>query len=161
MDFDNVPLWLVIVGAIIAGALAAWGVLDKQLRDRNKEKDNLEDRVRALYQEESKQLRDSVDDLTEQVKTLRTENEVITKIFQGKDTNTQEFQKQGFEVMKQFAITNSVISETHKLMVETNGNMVNMAKSIEKMATALEKNVGYKTQVSVPPGSELTVKKNS
>lgn len=157
------PDWLLIGTALLVGFVALWGVLDKSLRDRNKEKTSLEDKVRALYQEESKQLQEQVTVLSEQVKKLTTENEVITKIFQGRDSQTLEFQKQGFEVMKQFAQTANTISETHQLAVKNHNGLREMTKNIERLFKIMEKHLATEAQMasklSIPSGAEITVKK--
>jgi len=130
-----------VASAIVVGVLVFVGFYDKENKKRGQEKETLEDRVRTLYQEESRVLAEKVSDLSDEVKKLRVENEVITKIFQGKDTTTQEFQKQGFEVMKQFAITNQMIAETHNIAVQNKNGLEKMGINIEKLVNILEKNL--------------------
>jgi len=157
------PDWLLIGTALLVGFVALWGVLDKTLRDRSKEKTSLEDKVRALYQEESKQLQEKVDFMAEQIKKLTTENEVITKIFQGRDSQTLEFQKQGFEVMKQFAATASIVSETHLLAVKNHNGLRKMIQNIERLSKIMEKHLATEVQMasklSSPNGAGITAKK--
>jgi len=161
---DVFPDWVLLGTAIIVGIFALWGILDKSLKERNKEKTSLEDKVRALYQEESKQLQEQVNTMGEQIKRLTTENEVITKIFQGRDNQTVEFQKTGFETMKQFAITNQLVAETHKIAIMNKNGLEKMGKNIEKLVTALEKhlaNVRKNTTTTTTTNAEIIVKKTA
>lgn len=162
---DIFPDWILIATAVIIGILSLWGIIDRALRDRNKEKTSLEDKVRELYKAESQQLQEQVTTLSDQVKKLTTENEVITKIFQGRDSQTIEFQKQGFEVMKQFAQTAATISETHQLAVKNHNGLREMTKNIERLLKIMEKHLATEAQMasklSIPSGAEITVKKTS
>lgn len=165
MEFlSQIPTWILLIGAVVVGAFVVLGLFDREKRNRGKEKDDLEDRVRVLYAEESKQLREQLEGLTEEVKKLRAENKVITEIFQGRDTTTVEFQKQGFETMRQFAITNRMIAETHKIALQNKNGLGKMGKNIEKLVNTLEKHLtreASKPTMRLPQGAEITVKKTA
>jgi len=78
------------------------------------------------------------------------------------DDSTVEFQKMGFETMKQFALTNQMIAETHNIAIENRDGLKVMGQNIEKLVAALEKHLtqeSKRTAVSLPPGAEMTVKK--
>lgn len=161
--FDSIPEWVTIATFITVGVFALIGILDRAFRDRNKEKTSLEDKIRVLYQEESKALAEKVEELTKEVAVLRTENGVITKIFQGRDDQTVEFQKMGFETMKQFSITNQMIFETNSIAKDNKNGLSKMSKNIENMVKILEKHLiaeSKRTSVSMPKGAEITVKDN-
>ena len=164
-NFVNIfPEWVLIGTAVIVGFIALWGVLDKALRDRSKEKTSLEDKIRELYQTESKELQEKIENLVVEVKRLTTENEVITKIFQGRDNQTIEFQKQGFEVMKQFAETSQVISETHQIAVKNHNGLSKMTKHMERLLNIMEQHLKNESKLtsklSIPAGTEVTVKQS-
>jgi len=163
IDFINsLPTWIPILVLVVGGFFAIWGLFDKRLRDRDAEKTVVEDRVRELYKEESAELQKKVEKMEIEIKRLTTENEVITKIFQGRDTNTLEFQKQGFEVMKQFAITNQMVAETHKIAIQNKNGLEKMGKNIEKLVKTLEKHLtSDSAKVTLPQGSQITVKPSS
>jgi len=161
---DLIPDWITTVTLFIVGIIALWGVVDKVLRDRNKEKTSLEDKIRELYKAESQQLQAQVTKLSDQVKKLSTENEIITKIFQGRDEGTKEFQRQGFEAIKTSAKILEKVEITHKIAVENHDGLMKMATSIENLVKIMEKHLQNdktsSSKVSIPTGTKLTVEKS-
>lgn len=139
------PTIALIFGSIILGFVALYGLFDKQLKDRNKEKDGLEDRIRSLYKEESAaqeekitNLTQKVDELQKKLEKISIENRIMKDLIQGKDQMTQEFQKQGFEAIKQSATILAQVQKNGEYMKSCNENIVRLATAIEKHLSVTE-----------------------
>lgn len=110
--------------------------------------DHLKDTVEFL-EKEVKDLKIKVQEQGEVIKRLGTENEVMTKVFQGRDDSTKEFQEKGMEVLTKFDDIEKVIIETANLAKSNselihlaNGNIEKLARAIEKHLARIEKNTG-------------------
>jgi hypothetical protein len=71
----------------------------------------------------------------ETMAAVSKENEVLTKILQGRDTTTLEFQRQGIEA---FALMKS----THEIMLRSHEESMKMSSNIEKFLGILAKQNG-------------------
>ena len=78
--------------------------LEKKVNDQKKEGDEV---VRTLSIK--------IDALTKKVDTLEKENETLVKVLQGRDEQTQEFYKRGFEAM-------DIIKSTHDAVIALQNN---------------------------------------
>lgn len=101
---ENWQTIALVIGLDIGGLLAIYGIFDKKQRERNKEADDLEDRMLKLYKTESEELNGKIKILTANLETLNIEhlkvlgeNKTLKEIFQGTDKDTMDYRKQGYE----------------------------------------------------------------
>ncbi len=106
---DKVPYSGVIVAIVVVvmGIAASLYMLDGYRDRKKKNQDATDDRVISLLQLNVKELEKTVskqtvdiEGLSKKVTALERENETLIKVLQGRDAQTQEFYKQGFEAMK-------------------------------------------------------------
>ncbi len=84
-------------GLIILGAFSGMYLFSKALKQKRKEADESDSRLVGLLKDTVDELERKVDNLTkqqqenmDQIKRLSSDNEVITKIFQGRDSKSEE-----------------------------------------------------------------------
>lgn len=143
---NNVGVYILIAGVIIAGALAVYGLWDKTARERKKDVDGSEDRlidllkqtVDALEKKVDKQTRD-LEELTKKVDDLEKENETLVRVLQGRDDKMQEFYKQAFESMKLSRETHDVVTTLAKNMEVTNSAITKLIELVGKQVDVLGK----------------------
>lgn len=151
--FSNWSLFLIIAGAIIAGIIALWGIFDQRAKQRRKELDDQEDRLINLYKAEIDQLKKNqeeseiqlnklnekyereIKELRDKVVKVNGENEILKALLEGKDKNTLEFQKQGFDAMKRMQRMEKTTMTGFRTM---NTNIERLARSIEKHLSTQE-----------------------
>ncbi len=87
--------WVTVIGLVVTGAFALFGVFDKMRRGREDEADENGDRLISILQGTVEQLEKKVnkqtadiEELTGKVNLLSKENETLIKILQGKDERT-------------------------------------------------------------------------
>lgn len=101
----------VLIAAVVTGAVAIVGLWDKKARERKKkvdtDLDHSEDRLvdilkKTVAELEKKVNQQTIDiaSLTKKIDNLEHENETVIKVLQGRDEQTQEYFKQGFQAMK-------------------------------------------------------------
>lgn len=136
---QNIPIIVGLIIALVVGLIAIYGLFDKKVKDKLGEENTLEDRIRNLYKEESDAQTKKITDLTEKVNSLEKEmtrvsdeNKVFKDVFQGRDSQTLEFQRQGFDAIKK-------ANELHAMLVEQKEIALQTNKNIERLATAIEK----------------------
>lgn len=131
---NQVPYGGVVAGIVIVilGIAAGMYMLDSYRSKKKKEEDGDEDRLIGILQTTVKELEGKVDklvarekELTKEVSDLSKENKTLLAVLQGRDQQTQEFYKQGFESMKR----SEQMFETMKTLVES---VATLSKSIEK-----------------------------
>jgi len=134
-DYTNL---ISIITLIVVGLLAIPAVFDKTRRDRAK-----------LASEETTELinilKEKIDALESRVKTaeenaaqakievadIKKENNRLIEILQGRDQNTQEYQKLGVQAMQ-------TAFETHKAVLANGHKIEAVNKNVERLATAIE-----------------------
>lgn len=136
---QNIPVIITIIGLFAVGFVGIYGIFNQKFKDKRTEEDTLEERIRALYQEENKAQNAKIQDLLskvelfeKQIATLISENKVLKDIFQGKDQQSVEFQKQGFMAIKKAETMYKMIAENNKEIKQTNKNIERLAVAIEK-----------------------------
>lgn len=148
MENFNLAQLLTILGVMIAGIFAAFSLIDKGIRERSKTKDELDDKIRSLLQEENKELADKVNNLTNKIELIskkqieiESENKILKAIFQGRDDDALKYREEGRETFK--------LAKDVAKMIVTNGKktdaiiagMATQNKNIERLAKALEKHI--------------------
>lgn len=68
-----------------------------------------------------------------QIKSLQVENEIMTKIFQGRDETTQRFQVEGFKAM-------DLLAKSYTLLTTQNVNIERLVTALEKHLVVMESN---------------------
>lgn len=144
---NNIALILALVG-IVVGIVASFSFWSKEAKKNRKDQDDADTSVRDLLREEIEALNKKITRLTDmaeeqarQIETLKTsqielekQNNILTKIFQGRDEDAVSYRKSGREAMRQ-------ISELSPLITETNGNCKEVLKSIDKLYKAIEQHL--------------------
>lgn len=103
--------WVAIIGLGIFGAVAIYGLFDRESRERKKKingdlngsEDRLIDVLKKTVEELERKVNNQTTELknlTVKVEGLERENETLVKVLQGRDDQTKEFYKQAFESMK-------------------------------------------------------------
>lgn len=154
LDFLNhIPTALLVIGSIVVGFIAVYGLFDRQIRERNKERDALEDRVRLLYKEEAvaqeekiNQLSTKIDILEKDLTKISAENKLMKDLLQGRDKGTVDYQKQGLLAMKLVAQNGKKLDKVVAGMAEQNTNIERLALAIEKHLSVTEKTVITKVE---------------
>jgi len=131
--------WLSLIGLVTLGLFAIVGVVDRVRRERDSDANKTDDRLISLLKSSVEALERKVADLEtlqqqNQVKLeeLETRNKILEQVFQGKDAQTQEFYRRGFQEMDK---TEQLIMITSK----TNENVEKLYKAIEKHLATLER----------------------
>ena len=121
---------LAVIGVIVVGAVALWGVIDRKIRDRRKEALDGADDVINILKEKVEVLTTRVNDLEDeqeehirQIRELKATNETLTRILQGRDEATLAFQRE--------------VLASVKISGETNGMVRNVETQVGKMADAM------------------------
>lgn len=124
---------LLVLGAVIAGGIALYGVFDKKSRERRKDENKTEDRVIDLLQKEVEILSVKVEqqdrdikELTKKVSALETENETLVKVLQGRDDMTQKFYKDAYIAMEN-------IKKTYDVAIGNNNNMTELIQLMKQV----------------------------
>lgn len=106
-----------------------------------KQKDNDDDRLIKILQATVEELDKKVNQqdtdikaLTKEVEQLKRDNENYIRIFQGRDKETQEFYKQGFDAIKLARETHDVVTTVAESVKNTNSAMEKLIAVIEKLA---------------------------
>lgn len=123
MDFlpDTGAQWVAAISTILVGAFAIYAAFDKLKKERRKEADTIDDRLITLLKSTVDALERRVKDLEEsqrqatiEMAKLRTENEVMTKLLQGRDSATIDYQKKGVEAIEMIKGTLAISQTTAK-----------------------------------------------
>lgn len=151
----NWQLVALILGSIIAGILALWGVFDQRTKQRRKEIDDQEDRLISLYKGEIDQLKknqadqdqrinemsqkyeEDTKELIAKIARVNGENEIMKALLEGRDKTSLEFQRQGFAAIKR----------SERMEKVMNGGFRSINENIERLAQAIEKHL--KTQEAI------------
>lgn len=144
----NSLMGIVSVLALVAiGFFAIAGVFNRARRDKESESNKVDDRLINLLKEQVDALERKVLTLETSSKTyqeklfkMEARNEVLEQIFQGRDSQTQEFQKQGFEAMKRSNEILTTVKATNK--------------NVERLAVLMEKHLGRMEEIA---SAETTV----
>lgn len=124
---------LIVLGAVIAGGIALYGVFDKKARERRKDENKTEDRVIDLLQKEvgilSKRVEQQdkdIKELTKKVTALETENDTLVRVLQGRDDMTQKFYKDAYIAMEN-------IKKTYDVAIGNNTHMTELIELMKKI----------------------------
>jgi len=142
MEFINsLPTWVTALTLIIFGLVALIGIFDRNMRDRRKETDAQEDRIIDLYKVEIEELNKSLAKTNKEIEILKakmlkleTENSVMTKLIQGRDTEAIKYRERGIQTMDMaLAMSGNII--------ENGESIKKCIKSIERLAKAIERHL--------------------
>lgn len=119
----SVADWFGIVALAMVGIFAVYGLFIKQKKETHEEGDKADDRLISLLKGTVEALEKKVATLeglqkinSQEIEELKTENEVMRKILQGKDIATLEYQKQGLQAMKDLKETLAFVSSNARSM---------------------------------------------
>lgn len=131
--------YIAIATVIVAGAVALYGLWDKSARDRRKQVDGEEDRLIEILSTTVKELEKKVDkqdadikELTRKVNSLEHENDMLIKVLQGRDEQTQKFYEQAFETMKISRETHALVTQIAETKKDTNENIKKLLELMSK-----------------------------
>jgi len=144
----TVAAWVVVITLVIGGVLVVIGLWDKKVKERKKETDGSEDRLIEILQTTVNELEKKVDQqtkdiegLTKTVEELKRDNEKYIDIFKGRDGQTQQFYKEGFEAMKIANLTHDVVTTMAESVKNTNENLKSTNENINKLIDLLGKHL--------------------
>jgi len=114
--FNQFGVWVGIGTAVVIGIVAIFGVFDTQFRSRRKVVDGTEDRIILLLQTEVGELIKKVNaqekeiiTLRTEIRTVKTENDTLMKVLQGRDDRAEKFYTQSAESMALSKQTNQIV----------------------------------------------------
>lgn len=151
----NLPAIITIVTLEVAGLVAIYGIFDSKYKQREKEKDQQEDRIIALYKVEVGQLNERINAQDTTLQTMRTElasmsgeNKLMRDLLTGRDADTAKWRTRTEESM-------TLISEIGKLAV-ANGKKMDAAlagisqssQNIERLAVSIEKHLSMTEKIN-------------
>lgn len=133
--------WVAVLTVVVVGGVAVYGIWDRKAKERKKEVDDGEDRLIDILQKTVTELEgkvnkqtDDIKNLTQQVELLNRDNKNYIDIFRGRDEQTQQFYKQGFESMK-------ITQENHDLLTTVATSIQNTNDNMTKLIDILGKHV--------------------
>lgn len=129
---------VIVVPLSVIGVFAVVGIFDKQKRERKKEQDDADDRLIKLLQQTVTELETKVNkydadiqNLTKAVTELKTKNQTLLDILQGRDENTQDFYKNANEAIGVAKETNGIVKKTNENIEQLIGLMDRHLRVIE------------------------------
>lgn len=135
---DSFLGWMAASGIVLAGAVAAYGQIDKIWRERKKGDGDADDRLIGILKQTVEELEVKVESQAKDIKglmheidKLKYENKTLVSVLQGRDGQTIEFQKQVLQ-----AVVKS--NETHELCKSTNANVERICQLMEQHMKILE-----------------------
>lgn len=149
---ENIPQWLSVLllnlSVVVIGILAIAGIFDRRTKERQRESQELEDRVRALYKEEVTQQKTEINELRIEVANLKdrsikmeAENQLMKELLQGRDGDSVQFRERAEHTMElvdklsEIAVKNG--SKTDAVMEAVKSTN----KNVERLAIAIEKHL--------------------
>jgi len=133
---------IIIVTLVVGGAVAVYGLWDKNVRDRRKDGDQSEDRLIDLLKKTVDELEKKVNQQAADIKVITTkmqhlekENQTLVKVLQGRDDATQQFYRQMLESIKVTQSTHDTVTTLAKSVQDT---VTNMTRLIELLSRHLE-----------------------
>lgn len=135
----NIPSLVTILTLDVLGLFAIIGLFEKGRRDQMKQKDEqieiliqtMKDRI-DLLSTEVKEAKDEAKGATVKFEKMKSENDTLIKVLQGRDETMQKFIADGFGAMRLGA-------QTHDLAVQNNGYLKKLAESMAELNKALAK----------------------
>ncbi len=125
---------IIAIVIVILGIAAGLYMLDGYRSKKKKEENDGEDRLINILQKTVDNLQTTVtqqtvdiEDLTKEVSDLKKDNQLMREILQGRDGETKEFYKQGFEAMK---LTREVHDSMTTIAAQMQTNNENTTKLI-------------------------------
>lgn len=114
--FSTVGGFITIATIIIAGGVAVYAIIDKTLRDRRKEAleaaDGLIDTLKETITELEERLinvETEHEKLTKAVGELKSNNETLVAILQGRDEGSKQFQQKVLSAVEKAEDTNKIV----------------------------------------------------
>lgn len=152
MESFDTSAFLVLMTTVLTAFFGLYKVFDKKMKDRSKEADELESRIKKLYREESdaqqskiSELEHTVSDLKEKVDKMSAENTLMKDLLQGRDTKTKEYQERGLKTMH-------VIEEMAKISTLNGKKLDAVMVSIEKLYKVIEKHLSVEVNTNKQGG---------
>ena len=110
--------YIIAIIVLVMGVAASFYLFDSYRERKKQTAVKAADDLVGILNETVGALKDKVEnqekaihELTLKVDTLSRDNEILTKVLQGRDAGTQEFYKQGFAAMKLSLETNAIVKE--------------------------------------------------
>ncbi len=113
--------WFEVITLSLLGLFALWGIFDKAKKQLNTEKDKMELDVINLLKEQVEALEKKVNnqektirDLQGKVLKFEGENTILKNLLQGRDEESAEFKKKGFEAMERTQHVERIMERVEK-----------------------------------------------
>ncbi|KKP44970.1 hypothetical protein A2366_02470 [Candidatus Woesebacteria bacterium RIFOXYB1_FULL_33_9] len=144
---NNVVGLASMFSVIILGIFALISLLDKSLNNRRKMISDADKELITTLQEQVKTLKEKAEGAeTRSLNTqmdfekLKTENQTLREILQGRDATTLEFQKAGMDAIKRAEASYALIEKTFTLVSSHTASIEKLYKAIEKHLATMETN---------------------
>lgn len=131
--------WGTVITIVILGIFSALNLIDRGRTDKQKRSDSADDRIIDILTKTIAVLEKKVKDLEEgqvqantEITKLQSRNKMIEEIFAGRDGQTVEFQKRGFEIMAQFQLTDKKIDALIAVANQTQKNIEGLVGVLDK-----------------------------
>lgn len=149
MDLFNTSATVTFVVTVVALIYAVYTFIDNKRNGKKATNDAEDDRLLKLREgtiiELDRKVREQLGliealqtqqrENTEAVQNLKGKNELLVSILQGRDENTQRFQSEGLEAIKQ----SKEIFELVKMIPSINKNIERLTEALEKHFDKIEK----------------------
>lgn len=129
---------IVVITLVIVGGVAIYGIADKTMRDRRKDALEAADGLIGTLQKTIVELEDRLKTVEVDYKSMSTQmaalhvaNETLTKVLQGRDDNSIQFQSKVFEAV-------NLAQDTNKIVRALENGVEKMVKATEHLAKTME-----------------------
>lgn len=136
--FETVPGIIVAIAGIVGGAVVGGLYVVSVIKGK---KDNADDRLINILKTTVDELEDKVDkqakdieELTNEVKKLRTDNETYLEILRGRDEQTQMFYKEGFKAMKEASEILLIVKDVQTTIHDKNESVNKLIETVNNNA---------------------------
>ena len=132
---------IAMAGLSIAGGFAIFGLFDQRAKKKKKMEDDADDRLINLLQQTVGELEKKVTlmeadqrIMTDAIKDLKSKNQTLLEVLQGRDNNTKEFNQRMLEA--------AAIAEKANTQAEKNGqNIKKLVDLLERHLSAIERKI--------------------
>lgn len=145
--FSHIPVWITVVSVEIVGLVALFGIFDKNLKERRKEKDELDQGLINGFKEQVAQLENRIFKQQEEFKLLRdnfititSENSTLKELIKERDKDSLDYKKKAMDTMQKADKIFQMTVDNSTVMVELSKSVQNLYKVMEKTLKVMERN---------------------
>ncbi len=136
-----------MISVIVLGLFALINLIDKGMSSRRKLITDADKELITTLQEQVKVFKEKAESAESiarntqiEFEKLKTENQTLREVVQGKDLTSLEFQKAGLEAIKRAEVSYQLIEKTFTLVSGQTASIEKLYKAIEKHLATMENN---------------------